>query len=85
MIISFFYAQCFNPVYSIQVKAVPVQPVRHESIEEVENLPVSNKRKSSPNRDLPCPSNPVEHGPEVKRQKTMNTVRKMALFFFPCY
>jgi len=56
------------------VKAAPVQHVRHESIEEVENLPVSNKRKPSPNRDPPGPSNPVEHGSEQKRQKTTNNV-----------
>jgi len=65
-----------------QVKAMPVQHVRHESIEEVENLPVSNKRKPSPSRDPPGPSNPVEHGPELKRQKTTN-VWKMTLIF--CY
>ncbi|KYQ58343.1 Transcription initiation factor TFIID subunit 2 [Trachymyrmex zeteki] len=54
-----------------EVKVAPVQHVKHESIEEpIENLPVGNKRKLSPNRDPPVSSNPVEHGPEQKRQKT---------------
>lgn len=60
------------PTPEREVKAAPVQHVRHESIEEVENLPVSNKRKPSPSKDPPGPSNPVEHGPEPKRQKTTN-------------
>lgn len=73
-------------MYSAQVKTAPVQHVRHESIEEVENLPVSNKRKPSPNKDPPGPSNPVEHGPEIKRQKTTNNVWKMILsLFLRCY
>ena len=59
--------------YSAQVKVAPVQHVKHESIEEsIENLPVGNKRKLSPNRDPPSSSNPVEHGPEQKRQKANN-------------
>jgi len=61
-------------VLSIQVKATPIQHIRHESIDEVENLPISNKRKASPNRETPSSSNPIEHGSEVKRPKQTNYV-----------
>jgi len=54
---------------SAQVKATPVQHIRHESIDEVENLPISNKRKISPNREPPDSSNPIEHVSEAKRAK----------------
>ncbi|EZA62441.1 Transcription initiation factor TFIID subunit [Ooceraea biroi] len=56
-----------------EIKPTPVQHARqHESIDEVENPSVSNKRKASPNRDPSGPSNSVEHGPEAKRPKTAN-------------
>lgn len=68
----------------LQVKIPPVQHVRHESVDEIETPPVQTKRKISPNRDLPGPSNSVEYGPETKRQK-VNNVRNplfFSLFYF---
>lgn len=56
---------------SPEVKIAAIQHVKHESIEEIENMPVSSKRKASPIRDPPNSSN-LEHGPEVKRQKSTN-------------
>ncbi|KAH0952770.1 hypothetical protein HN011_011355 [Eciton burchellii] len=57
-----------------EIKTIPVQHIRHESIDEVENLPISNKRKASPNphREPPDSSNPIEHGSEAKRSKQAN-------------
>ncbi|KAL6435232.1 hypothetical protein ACFW04_005360 [Cataglyphis niger] len=52
-----------------EIKPVPVQHVKHETIDEIENSPAPNKRKSSPNRDPTGPPNSAEHGTEIKRQK----------------
>lgn len=56
------------------MKPVPIQHVKHETIDEIENLPGPNKRKASPNRDPAGPPNSAEHGTEIKRQKIANNV-----------
>ncbi|XP_029050088.1 transcription initiation factor TFIID subunit 2 [Osmia bicornis bicornis] len=44
--------------------------IKHEPpVIEIESTNVPNKRKPSPSRDIPGPSNSVDYGPEVKRQK----------------
>ena len=47
-----------------------VPHIKHETpVVEVDNTSGPAKRKSSPSRDVPGPSNPVEYVPEAKRQK----------------
>lgn len=46
-----------------------VQHIKHESVTELDNTTGINKRKASPNKDIPGLSNPTDYGPEVKRLK----------------
>lgn len=65
------------------MKVVPAQHIRHEPIDEVENISISNRKRPSPNVDPLAPSNPVEYGPEIKRPKPTNNVyRTYILSYF---
>lgn len=57
-----------------------VPHIKHETpVVEVDNTSGPAKRKSSPSRDVPGPSNPVEYVPEAKRQKQAPNVRHIVV------
>ncbi|KAF7388812.1 hypothetical protein HZH66_009949 [Vespula vulgaris] len=49
-----------------------IQHIKNESVIELDNISGANKRKASPNKDTPGPSNSADYIPEVKRLKQVN-------------
>lgn len=61
--------------YLMQIKP-SISHTKHESsVIEIENISGPGKRKPSPNRDIPGPSNSADYCQEAKRQKQVTNIR----------